>query len=152
MGREAAGKIILIVVFVTAFWFSSRPVDESRGQSNGLLIRMKVIIQRDVEERTPRYLFWGNGIRKGAHFGLFAMVGAGAYLVTGSLKRSILVTLAMGSIDEIHQYFIPGRGAQIRDVMLDTLGGSIGAFSIRSFIAKVTKSKRRARRKVSRER
>jgi len=127
MKRKVAGKIMLIVVFVTAFWFSSKPVGISRYQSDRILIELKIITQNDLEKRTSKYKFWRNRIRKVAHFGLFAVAGMVAYLVTGSLKRSILVTLVMGSADEIHQYFIPGRGAQIRDVMIDTFGGAVGA-------------------------
>ena len=32
--------------------------------------------------------------------------------------------------DEIHQYFVPGRSAEIRDVLIDVLGANIGILLI----------------------
>ena len=39
--------------------------------------------------------------------------------------NSVKYALAMS--DEIHQIFVPGRSAQFRDVLIDTLGASFGA-------------------------
>lgn len=132
--REAVGKIILITIFLTTFWFSSKPVEVSRDQSNGILIELKVITQEDIENGTPKYMFWGNGIRKMAHFGLFAIAGIVAYLATGSLKKSIVIVFLMGSIDEMHQYFIPGRGAEVGDVVIDTVGGAVGSVFVKAVL------------------
>ena len=45
-------------------------------------------------------------------------------------KNKILISLIVGflyaSSDEFHQYFIPGRGAMVTDVLIDTLGVSFG--------------------------
>lgn len=127
MIKESIGKIILLTVFLTTFWFSSKPADISSGQSRGLLVKIKIVTIEDMISKTPKYIFWSHAIRKIAHFGLYAIAGIGAFLATGDLKRSIFIVFFMGSIDELHQYFIPGRGAQISDVLLDTFGGTTGA-------------------------
>lgn len=145
--REAVGKVVLIVIFMTTFWFSSKPVDESRDQSRRVLIELKILTHEDIENRTPKYLFWGNGIRKMAHFGLYAIAGIVAYLATGSIKKSIVTVFLMGSIDEMHQYFVPGRGAQAGDVFIDTLGGAAGALLMRFFIIRSPKLKGKSKRK-----
>ena len=39
----------------------------------------------------------------------------------------ILTSAAYGAIDEIHQYFVPGRDSNIWDWIADTLGALLGA-------------------------
>ncbi len=43
------------------------------------------------------------------------------------LKKALIVSLAIVFLyscsDELHQYFIPGRTARVRDVIIDTCGG-----------------------------
>jgi len=77
-------------------------------------------------------------IRKGAHFltyGLLSVFAFFAWRVTlpspqrWTLRWSVLaVTMVFiaGSIDEFHQSFVPTRGASVRDVMIDVIGGLIG--------------------------
>jgi len=127
MKKQTIGKIILIMVFMTTFWFSSKPASESAGQSRGILVKMRLVTKEDIALKTKKYLILSTGIRKTAHFTLYFIGGIGAFLATGSLKKSILIVFMLGGIDEFHQYFIPGRGAQFTDVLIDTLGGSVGA-------------------------
>lgn len=123
--RKKIGNIIIFTIFVVTFWFSSKEATESAGQSTGMLVKMRIITQEEVG--TEKHYRASAIIRKGAHFSLYFIAGFGAFLSTGSIKRSILVVASMGTFDEIHQYFIPGRGAQVTDVLLDTLGGTTGA-------------------------
>ncbi|MCS5422937.1 MULTISPECIES: VanZ family protein [Psychrilyobacter] len=136
MKRETTGKIILIIVFITAFWFSSKPANESAGQSGKVLVKMKLITKEDAALKTKKYLILSRSIRKAAHFSLYFTAGIGAFLATGSLKKSILIVFVMGGIDEFHQYFVPGRGAQFTDVLIDTLGGTAGAAAVKLAIGK----------------
>jgi VanZ family protein len=39
---------------------------------------------------------------------------------------SILMVAGYAALDEFHQSFVPGRGAAVSDVMLDTSGGAAG--------------------------
>jgi VanZ family protein len=43
---------------------------------------------------------------------------------------TILITSAYGVVDEIHQYFVPGRDCNVWDWMADTLGAALGALII----------------------
>lgn len=48
------------------------------------------------------------------------------------VKHILLVTLivaAYGTVDEIHQYFVPGRYASILDWVADLVGGFLGGIS-----------------------
>lgn len=127
MKKEIIGKGILITIFFTTFWFSSKPANKSAGQSRKVLVKMKLVTEKDIVLKTKKYRILSKVIRKTAHFSLYFIGGIGAFLATGSLKKSILIVFTLGGIDEFHQYFVPGRGAQFTDVLIDTLGGSVGA-------------------------
>ena len=43
-----------------------------------------------------------------------------------TLAMSVLLSFLYACTDEIHQIFVPGRSAQFRDILIDTLGASIG--------------------------
>ncbi len=79
-------------------------------------------------------------VRKCAHFGMYAVLG---FLVMaavwfspaakGEVKRLPLCGLAALGIsalyaagDELHQYFIPGRSMELRDMMIDACGALTG--------------------------
>jgi VanZ family protein len=34
-----------------------------------------------------------------------------------------LTAMTAGSLDELHQIFVPSRGPSLRDVLIDTMGG-----------------------------
>ncbi len=46
------------------------------------------------------------------------------------LLLSALFALMYGATDELHQYFVPGRGARFSDVVIDGLGVLLSAFLI----------------------
>ncbi|ENQ3078333.1 VanZ family protein [Bacillus sp. WLY-B-L8] len=86
-------------------------------------------------------------IRKGAHFTVFAILGALSYfaLLQCGLKRkqvfwlSLLLVAAYASMDEIHQSFTGDRTPMWQDSILDTCGGFTGIL-ISSFIWKRKRS------------
>jgi len=39
----------------------------------------------------------------------------------------VLLCAALGALDELHQYFVPGRSALVTDVLLDTASAALGA-------------------------
>jgi len=44
-----------------------------------------------------------------------------------SLSLVVIITAAYGAIDELHQYFVPGRFSSAWDWLADTLGAFLGA-------------------------
>ena len=67
------------------------------------------------------------------HFGMYAILGGliarvGAFK-TWPTKRLVVAALIIslgGALDEIHQYFIPGRDMEFGDWVSDTLGAITG--------------------------
>lgn len=78
------------------------------------------------------------GIRKLAHFMEYMMLGFLSYgiavmWIKSKWKGFLIVTIQMllsGGLDEFHQYFVPGRNANVKDVLIDTAGGIAGMLVI----------------------
>lgn len=83
-------------------------------------------------------------VRKTAHFTEYAILGALFYLnfiqfpKLNSHPKKILLPIPFSFLyaitDEIHQIFVPGRSAQFRDVLIDTLGASFGCLLIHTLL------------------
>lgn len=58
--------------------------------------------------------FWGSGQRRPA------------IIFLASLAAGILYAVG----DELHQYFVPGRSCELRDVIIDSFGVFIGAVAV----------------------
>jgi VanZ family protein len=78
------------------------------------------------------------------HAGVYAVLGAFAFMAlprSWSPKASVLVLLSSaittlyGFTDEFHQMFVPGRFADLRDVLADSVGGLVGALGACLFAA-----------------
>ena len=90
-------------------------------------------------------------VRKTAHFTEYAILGALFYLnliqfpkLNSRIKKlllPILFSFLYAITDEIHQIFVPGRSAQFRDVLIDTLGASFGCLLIHALLTLFTRLK-----------
>lgn len=76
-------------------------------------------------------------LRKGAHFCAYALLGMlcllgarGAARLRQRRWRAPALALGLSALyaatDELHQAFVPGRSAELRDVLLDTCGALSG--------------------------
>jgi len=73
------------------------------------------------------------------HLAGYAVLGALCVRALGTLPLrrnlallatvSILFSLLYGISDEVHQYFVPSRQAEVLDVIFDGLGGALGVWS-----------------------
>ena len=116
------------------FYFSHQPGDVS-GDSSGRIVALihsglgVVLPFIQINEEVLHFLF-----RKGAHFGVYALLGilsARAFQLSGYSGKQgliygwILATVYAG-IDEYHQTFVPGRSGEVRDVLIDSAGAVSG--------------------------
>lgn len=134
--------VLLFLIYVMIFNFSAEDATSSsgvsqkvtrwllqiyyklQGNTGGLTV---VIPAGEVDEAEAV-------IRKLAHFTEYMLVGLlslwiwllwkAKRLRCGAFVLAQLVISA--SLDEFHQYFVPGRNASIRDVLIDTAGGLTG--------------------------
>lgn len=131
-------KLILIVFWMgLIFSFSNDSGKVSTGKSDGFIIRVvETIMGRELndseKEKWIDYLVVP--VRKGAHLFVYLILGL---LVISFLKEfmvihykalllAIFISFLYACSDEIHQMLVPGRSGQIKDVLLDTIGSSVG--------------------------
>lgn len=76
-------------------------------------------------------------IRKAAHFSVFLLLGVFAleFLTTFSVKWvarmgiTVLFIVFYAASDEVHQFFSDGRSMMVFDVLVDSVGGTLGMFT-----------------------
>lgn len=125
--------IIFVLLWVAVItWFSSQPLKQSTEQTYAFLVKMNLADHQDlVRSSTEEIKTLKHLTRKAAHFGLYFGLGTLMGLVFyGVMKlrgqQWFVWSWAWGSlwgvIDEIHQFFVPGRSMQWQDMLLDSTG------------------------------
>lgn len=126
-------KIILIIIWmITVFRFSNQGGTESSSTSAKVTKVIVNVVVNDKKEENKVQI--ANKIekvvRKFAHYTIYTIGGVlimnYAYTTDKTKKQQTFGSLLFGAFyaatDEVHQYFVPGRSAQITDVGIDTLG------------------------------
>ena len=124
----------MILIFV----LSAQTAPESAELSGGLLDKILNIFNKKLSDYDVFIIdFMQFIIRKSAHTFLYIVLSI-LVLVELSLfnvKREIIFTSIISVLyaisDEIHQYFVPGRSGEIRDVIVDTIGVVIGIIIVK---------------------
>src|SRR5947209_3138874 len=70
---------------------------------------------------------------------LFRAISGEGVATAPALTAAIAVVALYGASDEIHQYFVPLRSADVRDWLVDIFGGSVGAVGYRVAIIPLTR-------------
>ena len=120
MSRIKFFRFFSIVTMILIFWFSHQNGEESLKQSNFILQYLKEVLK-----------IFNLDVRKLAHFTIYLVLGSSYFLSFKILdKRSAIISIILTTLyactDEFHQGFIPGRGPALKDILIDTLGGSLG--------------------------
>ncbi|MBO7217347.1 MAG: VanZ family protein [Clostridia bacterium] len=130
-------------IMTVIFLLSSQDSTTSANLSSGFISRL-------LETFSDEFLFLSESekqvliealqhvVRKLAHFSIYASLGASlfsaAYTYEIKLVGKFLIALPISLIyavsDEIHQNFIPGRGAMLTDVLIDFSGAVFGSVVI----------------------
>jgi hypothetical protein len=119
----------MLAVMALIFFFSSQNADES-GETSGAVLAW--IVEHTVHlETVPS--FAETLIRKLAHFSIYFVLGVSAALTVSewrpqrfSFALSWLIPVVYSCTDELHQYFVPGRSCEFRDVCIDSAGALLG--------------------------
>lgn len=159
--KERKKVILLILIFgllVFIFCMSAKPVEQSAEMSYRIDRWICGIFIDEYEELPAqqqmaaalRLDFW---VRKTAHcleyFALGSLLFAAAGLLfqkTGTGGAAAFLTgTGYAVLDEIHQYFVPGRSCEFRDMLIDAAGVAAGV-TVAAAIA-YGNGKRRRRKK-----
>lgn len=124
---------------VTIFFFSNDPAPTSTKKSNSLIVNIaekfigRELTNKEKKKYVDKYDFI---VRKAAHLSIYLLLGILliSYLTEYNLNDkkliiySIVIALLYACSDEIHQIFVPGRSGEIRDIIIDTIGSTVGVF------------------------
>lgn len=148
---------ILLMCFI--FYMSSQEATVSTQTSTSfgrgiILIKCSLTNEKlDALELEEQALEIDHAVRKTAHafeyFLLSVFVGIPLIFIYDlglSIRTKLLLEWIISAVyaasDEFHQYFVPGRSAQISDVILDSTGAFVGVvfiYLLLKFICKVLK-------------
>ena len=139
-GKMIILTIIIILWMAFIFSMSAKNSTQSSSISGGFtykILSMFFAQFRSIDKTTQDSIVEGLQfvVRKGAHFTAYAILGGLCFadlrvLDKFKLKINFIIALVMSALyaasDELHQYFVPGRSCEIRDVMIDSLGALTG--------------------------
>ncbi len=131
-----------MVVFWMLFIFalSAQPATESGNLSKRVTeVIIKAVgrlVSLDIETDNTKDVVskFDHIVRKCAHGAVYFILGIltmNAFITTGvkgyrAFVFSFLFCVIYAISDEIHQLFVPGRGAQAVDVLIDSIGAFVG--------------------------
>lgn len=130
------------------FYFSHQPVTISNDLSTGITERIIETVEIVAPREDVNVDMINHTVRKNAHFFIYFFLGI---FVLRALKRSginkyrsgglaLFFCMAYAISDEVHQLFVTGRGAQVKDVLIDSTGAATGII-MASIISSLVKSK-----------
>lgn len=145
-------KVLTLIWMISVFCFSNQGSLESSKVSAGITEKIityfhitNYVEQENAEKVTECAEMI---IRKLAHYSIYTLGGILLFLeinqkeISKNKKIGIcqLIGTSYAITDEIHQFFVPGRSCEIRDVCIDSLGILTGII-IAIVILKIGKSK-----------
>lgn len=159
--RKIIFTILILLNCMTIFYFSNQIADDSGRQSSrvvGIILKLIPFINdRQEPDRTMIIeTILTPIVRKMAHFSIYAMLGILTmnYMDTIEGKKTskkaiyaLMFCFLYAMTDEFHQYFIPGRSAEIRDVLIDSSGALMGILLTIGAIRIIKKVKNNIERK-----
>lgn len=127
--------VLILIWMAVVFAFSNQSAEVSSKASGGITEKVvKLFINNNTTISQSQRDSIETVIRKCAHFVLYLIGGflTANFLSTTQIQDkhivmyAILFTFCYAITDEMHQLFVSGRSGEIRDVILDTAGASVG--------------------------
>lgn len=123
-------KIINIILMLTwmilIFTMSSFDATESGEQSNFIVNIIVNVL--NISNLNILSLI----IRKLAHFTEYFILGMLAYNLIHNCNKKVYIAIIICVLyaisDEFHQWFVPGRSCQLLDILIDSMGATLGIF------------------------
>ncbi len=138
--------ILTIMWMILIFSMSAKPADESTDISIAFGRIYCELFYPGYSEMTEEEQFFtaediDHPLRKAAHVTEFAVLGVLVSLSAGELlsdrkkqfSTALVISVLYAATDELHQLFVPGRSAEVRDVLID--GGGVLAGVVITAIA-----------------
>lgn len=132
--RKIISWLAVVLWLILIFILSSQPVHKSNGLSKGIAEKIIKNIEKISPDKDISLGRFNHYLRKTAHFVAYMVLGILVMNVlkamgVGGKKRialALLICIVYAITDEFHQLFVPGRGAQVKDVIIDSIGALVG--------------------------
>ena len=140
--------LVTVIIMIFIFVQSALPSDLSQQESGVIVSFLSNFLWTDSE-------LLSFGVRKCAHFAEYTLLGWSLALTVADYLERLrggqpggsnrakpgdlrgaqlmapwLIGTAYAVTDEIHQYFVPGRSCEVRDVVIDSCGVLVGALIV----------------------
>ena len=133
--------ILVVVWMIVIFNLSNMSRDNSDKTSRELLYKIVSVTNSNKSDSDKEIIVdkYNIFIRKCAHVTEYLILSILIYLaliytdidMNKSIIFSIIISIIYACSDEIHQLFVSGRGGQIRDVFIDSIGVLISMMIIK---------------------
>jgi len=137
--RRTVFLLLTLCWMAVIFYFSAQEAQASSDLSGGFIAKLLSLFVEDFDtmdeaSRLAMIDSLQTIVRKCAHMAVYGVLGVLLTLFMStfpfSASKSFIITLAICVIyatsDEIHQYFVPGRSCEFRDVCIDSFGSFVG--------------------------
>ena len=132
--RKIISWLAVILWLVLIFILSAQPVLKSNGLSKSIAEKVIKIIKKISPDKNISLGRFNHYLRKTAHFFSYMVLGILMMNVLKMMKvegvkrivLALVICVLCAMLDEFHQLFVPGRGAQVKDVIIDTAGAIVG--------------------------
>lgn len=156
----------MLIMMIVIFWFSSKPSNQSSEMSGTVVNEIIDLAEKiggfsvEGEERIQWFEWIHTPIRKLGHlteYTVFGMTVLFALVIIKGYKGFRLLLYGEGFCflyaitDEFHQLFVPGRSAEIRDILIDAFGSLLGCFgflAVYSIIQFIKKNQQKKHSKI----
>lgn len=126
----------MLLIFILSAQHAQESGRLSDRAAEIIIEKISMLVPLDIETSTTTDFVksFRHIVRKSAHVGEYFILGV---LVMNAMKTSkvpkfkafimsVLLCILYAVSDEIHQFFVPGRGAQLSDVLIDSVGAVAG--------------------------
>jgi len=139
---------LVILFMIIIFLFSGQSGVKSESTSDAfaseVIDKITSVTNNNISNKRKKEMIINTRfiVRKLAHLTIYLCLGILVYLMLSSynVKKvvfySILFCFIYACTDEIHQLFSVGRTARFYDIIIDTIGSTIGCFIIKLIIEK----------------
>lgn len=150
--------ITVILWMLLIYYLSQQPVATSNDLSSSITKRIIETVEIVAPQDNMSLDTIHHNIRKNAHFFIYFFLGI--FVFTALKKRvmkgyrkeriALYICIAYAISDEVHQLFVSGRGAQVKDVLIDSAGAAMGIL-FASLIDSLVKSRAQSKQLASKK-
>ena len=135
--KKIVKGFIVILCMMIIFYFSQDTGIQSTKKSDGVILEVSSFLGvHDLSMKDQQFLIdtFVVPVRKSAHFLIYLVLGITLISFLREFLLSphklVLISIFLAFLyacsDEVHQLFVIGRSGQFSDVVLDTIGASVG--------------------------